>query len=239
MNNFSNLQKTTIPPIIIALDFESLESAKQLADQLNPKLCRLKIGKEMFTKYGPKAVEVFQNKGFEIFLDLKFHDIPNTVAKAIKAACGLGVWMVNVHAMGGKAMLEAAKEAIISSSHQPILLGVTVLTSMQDKDLKQINVTCSTEEEVLVLATLCKDSGLDGVVCSALEANILRRNFGQDFMLVTPGIRLLEQNLDDQKRIVTPKQALQSGSSFLVIGRPVTQAKEPTKIIEGVIEEIS
>jgi len=226
------------PRIIVALDYPSAEKALALVERLEPTLCRLKVGKELFTAAGPVLVEQLIRRGFGIFLDLKFHDIPNTVAQACKVAADLGVWMVNVHALGGRKMLTAAREAIDISAHQPKLVAVTMLTSMATNDLSDIGITASPAEMVLRLATLARESGLDGVVCSAQEAAVLRREFGSEFCLVTPGIRPALTSKDDQSRIMTPLAAVQAGSSFLVIGRPITQAENPLQVLLDVNKEI-
>lgn len=213
------------PRIIVALDFSSAEDALRLAGRLEPRLCRLKVGKELFTAAGPNLVEELMLKGFDIFLDLKFHDIPNTVANACKVAANLGVWMINVHALGGRKMLLAAREAIAQGSTK--LIAVTLLTSMDENDLADIGLQGNPEQIVERLARLTKDCALDGVVCSALEATNLRQLLGSDFCLVTPGIRLSDETLDDQKRITTPKLAIRNGANYLVIGRPITQANDP------------
>jgi len=226
------------PKIIIALDYPSTATALVLADKLQPSLCRLKVGKELFTAAGPVLLEKLMNRGFEIFLDLKFHDIPNTTAQACKAAAGLGVWMVNVHALGGRKMLEAAREAIASSVRRPKLIAVTLLTSMAQDDLAAIGINATPAEMVLRLATMARDSGLDGVVCSAQEAALLRKHCGEGFCLVTPGIRPAHASLDDQSRVMTPLAALQAGASYLVIGRPITQAADPLQALLEINKEI-
>jgi orotidine-5'-phosphate decarboxylase len=226
------------PKIVVALDYPIASSALALADKLAPALCRLKVGKELFTAAGPALLEKLGNRGFEIFLDLKFHDIPNTTAQACKAAAGLGVWMVNVHALGGRKMLEAAREAIASGAHRPKLIAVTMLTSMAQQDLAEIGINAKLADMVLRLATLARDSGLDGVVCSALEAELLRKQCGNEFCLVTPGIRPAHANLDDQSRVMNPKAAMQAGSSYLVIGRPITQAADPLQALLEINQEI-
>ncbi len=219
-------------PLVVALDFDSLSACEALVSQLDPKWCRLKVGKEMFTLFGPSVVEQLQSKGFEVFLDLKFHDIPATVAKAVSAAASLGVWMVNVHASGGARMMQAAAEALVKHPHKPLLIGVTVLTSMSQTVLTEIGVSTPLDAQVRHLAALADQSGLDGVVCSAKEATILKQERGSDFKLVTPGIRPAGANADDQTRIMTPEQAVAAGSDYLVIGRPITQAENPAKICE-------
>lgn len=226
------------PKLIIALDYSTAGPAFALADRLEPKLCRLKVGKELFTAAGPALVEKLMERGYGIFLDLKFHDIPNTAAQACKVAASLGVWMINVHALGGRKMLAAVRDAIDSSVHQPKLIAVTMLTSMAQEDLADIGITATPAEMVLRLATLARDSGLDGVVCSALEAPMLRRQFGDEFCLVTPGIRQALDSHDDQSRVMTPQAALQAGSSYLVIGRPITQAKDPLQALLDINQEI-
>jgi orotidine-5'-phosphate decarboxylase len=226
------------PKIVVALDYPIASSALALTDKLEPALCRLKVGKELFTAAGPALLEKLRHRGFEIFLDLKFHDIPNTTAQACKAAAGLGVWMVNVHALGGRKMLEAAREAIASGAHRPKLIAVTMLTSMAQQDLAEIGINAKLADMVLRLATLARDSGLDGVVCSALEAELLRKHCGNEFCLVTPGIRPAHANLDDQSRVMNPKAAMQAGSSYLVIGRPITQAADPLQALLEINQEI-
>jgi orotidine-5'-phosphate decarboxylase len=226
------------PKIIIALDYPAALPALALVDKLQPSLCRLKVGKELFTATGPAMLEQLMNRGFEIFLDLKFHDIPNTTAQACKAAAGLGVWMVNVHALGGRKMLEAAREAIASSARRPKLIAVTLLTSMAQDDLAGLGINATPAEMVLRLATLARDSGLDGVVCSAQEAALLRKQCGTDFCLVTPGIRPAHASLDDQSRVMTPQAALCAGASYLVIGRPITQAADPLQALLDINKEI-
>jgi orotidine-5'-phosphate decarboxylase len=230
---------TSDPKIVIALDYAHPQDALSFVEQLDPQLCRLKVGKELFTAAGPQLVEKLIAKGFSVFLDLKFHDIPNTVAKACEAASRLGVWMLNVHASGGQAMMEAAREGVERSGQHPIIIAVTVLTSMDQSMLNQVGVSGTVADQVLKLATLTKASGLDGVVCSAQEAPILRDKFGQDFCLVTPGIRPADASLDDQSRVVTPSQALALGSSYLVIGRPITQSKTPLDTLRKIHEEIN
>ncbi len=222
--------------IIVALDYSSAEDALRLAEKLEPRLCRLKVGKELFTAAGPNLVEKLMHKGFDIFLDLKFHDIPNTVANACKAAANLGVWMINVHALGGRRMLMAAREAIAQGSTQ--LIAVTLLTSMDQNDLADIGLQGTPDQIVERLARLAQDCALDGVVCSALEAASLRQQLGKDFCLVTPGIRPVDNQSDDQKRITTPQQAIRNGADYLVIGRPVTQAKDPLMVLRQLNQTI-
>lgn len=226
------------PKIIIALDFPAAAPALALAERLQPELCRLKVGKELFTATGPALLEQLMRRGFEIFLDLKFHDIPNTTAQACKAAAGLGVWMVNVHALGGRKMLEAAREAIAQSAQRPRLIAVTMLTSMAQEDLADLGIAATPAEMVLRLATLARDSGLDGVVCSAQEAALLRGRCGSEFCLVTPGIRPAQASLDDQSRVMTPRAALEAGASYLVIGRPITRAADPLQALLDINQEI-
>jgi orotidine-5'-phosphate decarboxylase len=226
------------PKIIIALDYPAASPAVDLAAQLQPELCRLKVGKELFTATGPALLEELMLRGFEVFLDLKFHDIPNTTAQACKAAANLGVWMINVHALGGRKMLEAAREAIAQSSQQPKLIAVTLLTSMEQEDLTGIGINATPAEMVLRLAKLAQDSGLDGVVCSAQEARLLRNNCGNDFCLVTPGIRPADTQNNDQARIMTPRNALENGSNYLVVGRPITRAADPLLALQRIAKEI-
>ena len=224
-------------PLIIALDFPEADQAIRFSNKLDPALCRVKVGKELFTQAGPELVETLMKMGFEVFLDLKFHDIPNTVAAACKAAASLGVWMVNVHAMGGSAMMKAAREAVDGSSCK--LIAVTLLTSMGSEDLKEIGLTGEPLDIVDRLATLAKSCNLDGVVCSAMEAAMLRTKFGKDFCLVTPGIRPAGSSQGDQKRIMTPKEAIASGSDYLVIGRPIREAPDPSRALQAILEEIA
>ena len=221
--------------IIVALDAKSEYDALTIVEQLDPTLCRVKVGKELFTHEGPSVVKNLQNKGFEVFLDLKFHDIPNTTAQAVCAAADLGVWMVNVHASGGRKMMETCVERLQAGNYQTQLIAVTVLTSMEREDLRDIGLDIEPVAQVKRLAKLTQESGLDGVVCSAQEAKILREMLGADFALVTPGIRPEGSNADDQKRIVTPKQAMQDGSTHLVIGRPITQAANPNQTLKDIL----
>jgi len=225
--------------LIIAMDFAEKNQALALSEQLDPKRCRLKIGKEMYTRFGPDLVKQLQSSGFDIFLDLKFHDIPNTVAKACAAAADLGVWMVNLHTSGGRKMMQAAADALQPyGDSAPLLTGVTVLTSMSLEEMHETGVEGTIEQRVLNLAKLAKDSGLDGVVCSALEAERLRTEIGNDFKLVTPGIRPAGSDKGDQHRIMTPVDALNAGSDYLVIGRPVTQASDPLKVMCDIADSI-
>jgi orotidine-5'-phosphate decarboxylase len=226
------------PRIIVALDYPAAVSALSLAERLEPSKCRLKVGKELFTACGPGLLEQLMKLGFEIFLDLKFHDIPNTAAQACKAAASLGVWMLNVHALGGRKMLEASRDAVANSVRPPKLIAVTVLTSMGQQDLADIGINATPADLVLRLATLARDSGLDGVVCSAQEAALLRKQCGENFLLVTPGIRPAQANLDDQQRVMTPLAAIQAGSSYLVIGRPITGAEDPLQALLKINNEI-
>lgn len=226
-------------PIIVALDFEQQSSALNLVSQLDPSMCRLKVGKEMFTLFGPEFVKELQRRHFDVFLDLKFHDIPNTVAKAVKAAAELGVWMVNVHASGGSKMMTAAREAIETfGQDKPALIAVTVLTSMEQSDLTELGIQLTPAEQVLKLAQLTSQSGLDGVVCSAHEASLLKQHFDQDFCLVTPGIRPSFAGTDDQKRIMTPSQAVIAGVDYMVIGRPITKAADPLAALHAIHQEL-
>ena len=222
-------------PVIVALDFANEMDTLNFVRRLDPSLCQLKIGKELFTATGRSLVEKLVNQGFKLFLDLKYHDIPNTVAQACKVAAQMGVWIVDMHVSGGRRMMEAAVNAVANETHRPNLIGVTVLTSMEESDLREIGLTQSPQELVLQWAKLAQSSGLDGVVCSAQEASILRQNFGQNFLLVTPGIRLdTANNQDDQRRIMTPKQALEAGSSYLVMGRPIVQAVDPVAVLREI-----
>lgn len=221
--------------IIVALDAKSQYDALTIADQLDPSLCRVKVGKELFTHVGPSIVKLLNDKGFEVFLDLKFHDIPNTTAQAVCAAADLGVWMVNVHASGGRKMMETCVQRLKAGNYQTQLIAVTVLTSMGREDLKDIGLDVEPFEHVQRLAKLTQDTGLDGIVCSAQEAKMLRETLAQDFALVTPGIRPVGSNADDQKRIVTPKQAMLDGATHLVIGRPITQSEHPNQTLTDIL----
>ena len=228
------------PKVVVALDFDKKADALSFVDKVSPNDCRLKVGKEMFTYFGPELVKTFVNKGFDVFLDLKFHDIPNTVAKAVTAAADLGVWMVNVHASGGSKMMLKANEALQSfGSDKPLLIAVTVLTSMGEEDLRGLGISLSPAEQVMHLARLTKESGLDGVVCSAWEADQLKQTLGQKFKLITPGIRPAGSSSDDQKRIMTPEQALTVGVDYLVIGRPITKASDPRAVLQDVNQSIA
>ena len=227
------------PKIIVALDFDHRDACIDLVKQLDPSLCRLKVGKEMFTLFGPSLIDELHHYGFHVFLDLKFHDIPNTVNKAISAAASMGVWMVNVHASGGIAMMEAAKEALASYQQAPLLIAVTVLTSMNDQDLQAIGIVDNAQNQVLKLAALAADCELDGVVCSALEANGIKHHCGDSFSCITPGIRPLGSDRGDQQRIMTPEKALQNGSDYLVIGRPITQATSPIEAVKNITQAIN
>ncbi|TCM63743.1 orotidine-5'-phosphate decarboxylase [Acinetobacter calcoaceticus] len=224
--------------IIVALDAKSQDDALKMADQLDPQLCRVKVGKELFTHAGPAIVKALHERKFDVFLDLKFHDIPNTTAQAVCAAADLGVWMVNVHASGGRKMMETCVERLKAGHYATQLIAVTVLTSMGREDLRDLGLDIEPFEQVSRLAKLTQESGLDGVVCSAQEAKMLRQILGQDFALVTPGIRPAGANADDQKRIVTPKQALLDGSTHLVIGRPITQASNPAQALKDILASI-
>lgn len=232
------MMEESLLSIIVALDAKSQYDALKIVEQLDPTLCRVKVGKELFTHEGPSVVKL-QEQNFEVFLDLKFHDIPNTTAQAVCAAADLGVWMVNVHASGGRKMMETSVERLKAGNYQTQLIAVTVLTSMGREDLKDIGLDVEPVEQVKRLAKLTKESGLDGVVCSAQEAKILRELIGQDFSLVTPGIRPEGSNADDQKRIVTPKQAMLDGSTHLVIGRPITKAENPTEMLKSILSSIA
>lgn len=221
--------------IIVALDAKSQYDALTMAEQLDPALCRLKVGKELFTHEGPNVVKALHQRGFEVFLDLKFHDIPNTTAQAVCAAADLGVWMVNVHASGGRKMMETCVERLNLGGYATQLIAVTVLTSMEREDLCDIGLDIEPVEHVKRLAKLTQESGLHGVVCSAQEAKLLRESLGADFALVTPGIRPMGSAANDQKRIVTPYQAMLDGSTHLVIGRPITQSENPSQTLKDIL----
>ena len=227
------------PRVIVALDFADAKSALELAERLDPARCRVKIGSELYTRAGPALVERLMALGFGVFLDLKFHDIPNTVAAACRVASRMGVWMLNVHASGGRAMLEAARSAIPPASGAPRLIAVTVLTSMGAADLADIGVAGTPEDTVLRLAMLVRSCGFDGVVCSAREATALRSGCGDAFCLVTPGIRPADSASDDQQRIMTPAAAIAAGANYLVVGRPITRAPDPLQALEAINREIA
>lgn len=223
--------------VIVALDFPSDKAALQLVEKLNPELCRLKVGKELFTRCGPALVKDIIASGFDVFLDLKFHDIPSTVAKACESAAELGVWMVNVHSMGGAAMMEAAR-SVLAHDDAPLLIAVTLLTSSGEKELEAMGINQTPADFVKRLATMAQRAGLDGVVCSAQEASMLKQQCGDDFLLVTPGIRPANASTDDQNRVMTPKQAIENGSDYLVIGRPVTKSDDPIRVLQEINAEI-
>ena len=221
--------------IIVALDYEKESDALALVDQIDPNLCRLKVGKEMFTTLGMNFVKQLHQRNFDVFLDLKYHDIPNTVARAVRSAADLGVWMVDLHASGGLRMMEEAKRILEPyGKDAPLLIAVTVLTSMEDLDLLQIGINASPMEQVLRLAHLTQRAGLDGVVCSPQEVEILRNACGEDFKLVTPGIRPIGDDFGDQRRVMTPTAAIRAGSDYLVIGRPITKADNPVEILRSI-----
>jgi len=222
----------------VALDYADAASAMALVERLDPALCRVKVGKELFTAAGPELVRALAARGFEVFLDLKFHDIPNTVAAACRAAAGLGVWMLNVHASGGRRMLSAAREALLDLPQRPLLIAVTVLTSMSAEDLNETGVAGVPADQVLRLARLTQACKLDGVVCSAQEAALLRADLGADFRLVTPGIRPAGSEAGDQRRVMTPAEALRAGATDLVIGRPITGAADPLAALKQIQSDI-
>ncbi|MFC6669596.1 orotidine-5'-phosphate decarboxylase [Marinobacterium aestuariivivens] len=226
--------------ILVALDYPDREQALAMAQRLDPQRCRLKVGKELFTRSGPAVVEDLQARGFDVFLDLKFHDIPNTTAMAVRAAAELGVWMVNVHASGGRRMMEAARNELekVAGARRTLLIAVTVLTSMEHQDLREVGIDVEPLEHVKRLATLTEQSGLDGVVCSAQEVRPLRERIGADFKLVTPGIRPADAEAGDQRRIMTPGEAVVAGSDYLVIGRPITRAEDPLAMLDRIQAEI-
>ncbi|MFC6440031.1 orotidine-5'-phosphate decarboxylase [Bowmanella sp. JS7-9] len=228
------------PKVIVALDFDKEHDALQFVERVSPSDCRLKVGKEMFTYLGPQFVKSLINKGFDVFLDLKFHDIPNTVAKACVAAADMGVWMVNVHASGGRKMMETTRTELASfGANAPKLIAVTVLTSMSETELRETGVPRSPEQQVLHLATLAQQSGMDGVVCSAQEAAMLKQTLGHAFQLVTPGIRPVGAELGDQMRVMTPEQAMLAGVDYMVIGRPITKASDPVAVLNEINRSIS
>ena len=226
------------PKILVALDYHDKHKALELVDQLNPNLCGLKVGKEMFTLFGPDFVRELVARDYKVFLDLKFHDIPNTVAKACQAAAELGVWMINVHATGGRVMMEKAREGLSQCENRPLLIAVTMLTSMDEQVYAELGYKRDLAGQVNHLAQMALDSGLDGVVCSSWEAEQLKQQCGQEFKLVTPGIRPAGSDKGDQNRIMTPKQALNAGSDYLVIGRPITQASDPYQALCEISESL-
>ncbi|WP_274004523.1 orotidine-5'-phosphate decarboxylase [Vibrio parahaemolyticus] len=226
--------------VIVALDYDNQADALAFVDRIDPASCRLKVGKEMFTLFGPDFVRELHKRGFSVFLDLKFHDIPNTCSKAVRAAAELGVWMVNVHAGGGERMMTASREILEPyGKDRPLLIGVTVLTSMEQSDLAGIGLNVEPQEQVIRLATLTKNSGLDGVVCSAQESSLLKNELGKEFKLITPGIRPAGSDQGDQRRIMTPVDAIQAGSDYLVIGRPITQATDPAAVLKSINDSLA
>ncbi|WP_312582356.1 orotidine-5'-phosphate decarboxylase [Atlantibacter hermannii] len=232
----SSSRSTTASPIVVALDYDNRDKALAFVDRIDPQDCRLKVGKEMFTLFGPQLVRDLQGRGFDVFLDLKFHDIPNTTAKAVAAAAELGVWMVNVHASGGARMMQAARDALTPfGKDAPLLIAVTVLTSMETSDLADIGITLSPAEHAERLARLTQQCGLDGVVCSAQEAVRFKSELGRSFQLVTPGIRPEGSEAGDQRRIMTPQQAQQAGVDYMVIGRPITQSTNPSQTLRDIL----
>lgn len=233
MNSTTSSSRVAIDsPIVVALDYDNRDKALAFIDRIDPRDCRLKVGKEMFTLFGPQLVRDIQARGFDVFLDLKFHDIPNTTAHAVAAAAELGVWMVNVHASGGARMMTAAREALLPfGKDAPLLIAVTVLTSMEASDLADLGITATPAEHAERLARLTQNCGLDGVVCSAQEAVRFKSELGQSFKLVTPGIRPLGSDAGDQRRIMTPQQAQAAGVDFMVIGRPITQSANPSQTL--------
>ncbi len=233
MNNNSRQTNKTKSPIIVALDYSDSDQALSLVDKLDPVTCRLKVGKQLFSIAGPVLVETLVKRGYDVFLDLKFHDIPVTVANACKAVAGLGVWMLNVHASGGRRMMDAARSAI-RIEDGPLLVAVSVLTSMDGDDLHEIGVDRDVDEQVQYLSRLASDSGLDGVICSAKEAVFLKQDLGKNFFLVTPGIRTDGSSADDQRRITTPEKAIESGADYIVIGRSITRSQNPAESVDEI-----
>jgi orotidine-5'-phosphate decarboxylase len=229
----------TDPRIIVALDYPDAKSALALAERLDPKTCKVKVGKELYTAAGPQLIENLLKYRFEIFLDLKFHDIPNTVAAACSAAATLGVWLINVHALGGRAMMSAARDAIARKGNSPKLIAVTLLTSMGPADIAEVGLVGDSRQAVTRLARLAQECGLDGVVCSPQEAAELRRQCGKDFTLVTPGVRPGGAAQDDQQRVATPQQAIADGANYLVIGRPITRAPDPAAALRAINQDIA
>lgn len=232
-------QRSTPPHLIIALDYADPDLALAFLDQCSAKQCRIKIGNELFTRAGVDFVKAVRARGFEIFLDLKYHDIPNTVAASVQSAAALDVWMVNVHCLGGSAMLTAARDALADLPIRPLLIGVSILTSHTQASLRELGLTDTLETHVLQLANMAYSAGLDGLVCSAEEAPLLRSVCGDDFILVCPGIRLADSQTDDQRRILTPHQAMQNGADYIVMGRPITRSADPHRVICEVLEQIA
>ena len=224
--------------VIVALDFSSLDETELFLKKIKGQNCRVKVGKELFTNEGPNIVKLIQQYGFEIFLDLKFHDIPNTVSSAIKASCNIGVWMVNVHASGGKQMMLAAREAVDSSSHKPLLIAVTILTSFDNSSYQELGFKNDLQDQIAYLATMSEKSGMDGIVCSANDVPSIKPLVNEKFQFITPGIRVKNSN-DDQKRVTTPENAISNGSNFIVIGRPVTLSDDPATMIEKINQRIN
>ncbi len=222
--------------IIIPLDLE-YSAAINMAKNFDANLCRLKIGSQLFTSSGPQIIKELNSLGFDIFLDLKFYDIPNTVYEALKSAADLGIWMVNVHASGGRAMLEASKKALEGFDQPPLLIAVTVLTSLSEDSLNEVGIK-NLSEQVLRLAELTNECDLNGVVCASTDVQAIKNRFGKDFITVTPGIRPNDSKVNDQNRISTPSEAVKNGSDYLVIGRPITESENPTKALEKIIKEI-
>ena len=235
----SKQQRIRNRALIVALDYARATDALKMAAKLDPDFCRVKVGKELFTRSGPGVVRKLTSMGFDVFLDLKFHDIPNTVARAVLAAAETGAWMVNVHASGGGQMMEAARQALDTLDNRPLLVAITVLTSMDEAELRSTGVPGSLDEQVLHLASMASLSGLDGVVCSAREAQAIKARCGASFVTVTPGIRPSGASVGDQKRVVTPGEAIAGGSDYLVVGRPITQAQDPMQVVEAVQLEMS
>ena len=226
-----------ISPIIVALDMD-LKSALELVEKIDPADCKVKVGSQLFTTSGPAVIKKLNDLGFDVFLDLKFHDIPNTVRKSVETAVRMGVWMLNVHSLGGKEMLSAAHEVIEKATIKPLLLGVTILTSLNDEALEQVGLKLSSQDQVLLLAKLCQQAGLDGVVCSPNELSALREHLGKDFLLVTPGIRSLDLEKHDQKRTATASEAITNGADYIVIGREITNDIDPSKKIKQILEKV-
>lgn len=233
-----NRTSNVASPIVVALDYPTSAQAIEMAKQLDSSKCRVKVGKELFTASGPAIIEQLHKLNFDVFLDLKFHDIPNTCAGAVAAAAELGVWMVNVHASGGERMMAAAAEAIANKNNKPLLIAVTVLTSMEQSDLTGIGLDVSPQQQVERLAKLSKQSGMDGVVSSAQEIGLIKELCGQNFLTVTPGIRPVGSDAEDQRRIMTPEQAVNAGGDYMVIGRPITKAENPQKVCLDIIDSL-
>jgi len=228
------------PKIIIAIDQMIIVDLEILLGKLDPQMCRIKIGKSMFTRYGLEPIKTVQRFGFDVFLDLKYHDIPNTVGDAVEAAADHGVWMVNLHAAGGQKMMETARERLVKHDHHPLLIAVTCLTSLDADDLQYLGIMHTPTSYAWGLANAAYECGMDGIVCSPHEVHEIREShlFDANFMTVVPGIRPSYAKLNDQKRVMTPREAIKEGATYLVIGRPITEAENPIAMLTKISSEI-